>query len=101
MGLSGLSASKWVQVCNPKSTPKSYPKKKGKKKPKSKLGLPKVIMGLDKSLNQSLRGNSKKVSSMSSNGPPRNYGGVLEVNFKTCAKGTKLRVYKPILIFEN
>ena len=75
--------------------------KRKEKKPKSKLGLPKVIMGLDKSLNQSLRGNSKKVSSMSSNGPPRNYGGVLEVNFKTCAKGTKLRVYKPILIFEN
>ena len=35
----------------------------------------------------------KKVSSMSSNGPPRNYYGVLEVNLKTCAKGTKLRVY--------
>ena len=101
MGLSGRSASKWVQVCNPKSTPKSYPKMKGKKKPKSKLGLPKIIMGLDKSFSQSFRGNSKKVSSMNSNGPPRNYGGVLEVNFKTCTKGTKLRVYKPILIFEN
>ena len=35
----------------------------------------------------------KKVSSMSSNGPPRNYYGALEVNLKTCAKGTKLRVY--------
>ncbi|KAJ9671035.1 hypothetical protein PVL29_027156 [Vitis rotundifolia] len=51
-------------------------------------------MGLGKSLNQSLRGGSKKASSMSSNGLPRNYRGVLEVNLKTCAKGTKLRVYK-------
>ena len=50
-------------------------------------------MGLDKSLDQSLRGGSKKVSSMSNNGPPRNYYGALEVNLKTCAKGTKLRVY--------
>ena len=36
----------------------------------------------------------KKVSSTSSNGPPRNYRGALEVDLKTCAKGTKLRVYK-------
>ena len=35
----------------------------------------------------------KKVSSMSNNGPPRNYCGALELNLKTCAKGTKLRVY--------
>ena len=35
----------------------------------------------------------KKVSSTSSNGPPRNYCGALEVNLKACAKGTKLRVY--------
>ena len=34
----------------------------------------------------------KKVSSMSSNGPPRNYCGALEVNLKTCAKWIKLRV---------
>ena len=40
----------------------------------------------------------KKVSSMSSNGPPRNYYGALEVNLKTCAKGTKLRVYN-FLVF--
>ncbi|RVW35693.1 Leaf rust 10 disease-resistance locus receptor-like protein kinase-like 1.1-like 2.1 [Vitis vinifera] len=33
------------------------------------------------------------VSRTSSNGPPRNYRGALEVNLKTCAKGTKLRVY--------
>ena len=31
---------------------------------------------------------------MSSNGSPRNYYGKLEVNLKTCAKGTKWRVYK-------
>ncbi|KAJ9671211.1 hypothetical protein PVL29_027276 [Vitis rotundifolia] len=35
----------------------------------------------------------KKVSSINSNGPPRNYYGALEVNLKTCAKGTKWRVY--------
>ena len=57
--------------------------------PKSKLGLPRVTTGLDKSLNQSLRGGSKKVSSMSSYGPLRNYCGALELNLKSCAKGTK------------
>ena len=55
--------------------------------------------GSDKSLNQSLRGGSKKVSSMSSNGPPRNYCGALKMNLKTCAKGTKLRVYTTNLKF--
>ena len=30
---------------------------------------------------------------MSSYGPPKNYRGALEVDLKTCAKGTKLRVY--------
>ena len=40
---------------------------------KSKLGLSRVTTGLDKSLNQSLRGGSKKVSNVSSYGPPRNY----------------------------
>ena len=56
-------------------------------------------MELDKSLNQSLRGGSKKVSSMNSNGLPRNYCGVLKMNLKTCAKGTKWRVYN--IIFER
>ena len=42
----------------------------------------------------------KKVSSMSSNGPPRNYCGALEVNLKTCAKRTKLRVYNYLLYFK-
>ena len=36
---------------------------------------------------------------MSSNGPPRNYRGVLEVNLQTCAKGTKWRVYILSLFF--
>ena len=40
---------------------------------KSKLGLRRVTMGLDKSLNQSLRGGSKKVGTVSSYEPPRNY----------------------------
>nr|CAN75008.1 hypothetical protein VITISV_018593 [Vitis vinifera] len=35
----------------------------------------------------------KKVSGMSSHGPPRNYFKALKTNLKTCAKGTKLRVY--------
>ena len=61
--------------------------------PKSKLGLLRVTIGLNESLYQSLRGGSKKVSSMSSYGPLRNYCGALEVNLKTYAKGTKLRVY--------
>ena len=56
-------------------------------------------MELDKSLNQSLRGGSKKVSSMSSNELPRNYYGALKMNLKTCAKGTKWRVYN--IIFER
>ena len=35
---------------------------------------------------------------MSSYGPPRNYRGALEVDLKTCAKGTKLRVYRGLVI---
>ena len=38
----------------------------------------------------------KKVSCTSSNGPPRSYYGALKMNLKTCAKGTKLRVYTPL-----
>ena len=37
--------------------------------PRSKLGLPKVTMELDKSLNQSPQGGLEKISYMSSNGP--------------------------------
>ena len=35
---------------------------------------------------------------MSSNGPPRNYYGALKTNLKTCAKGTKLRVYNEFVV---
>ena len=45
---------------------------KRKEKPKSKLGLLRVTMGLDESLNQSLQGGLEKISYMSSNGRPRN-----------------------------
>ena len=72
-------------MCYPKSAPKSYLK--------SKLGLLRVIMGLDKSLNQSLQGGEKKINNMNNNGLPRNYCETLEVNLKTCAKWTKWRVY--------
>ena len=41
--------------------------------PKSKLGLPRVTMELDKSLNQSSQGDLEKIGYTSSNGPPRNY----------------------------
>ena len=37
--------------------------------PKSKLGLPRVTMGLDKSLNQSSQGGLEKIGYTSSNGP--------------------------------
>ena len=40
--------------------------------PKSKLGLPRVIMELDKSLNQSPQGGLENISYTSSNGPPGN-----------------------------
>ena len=40
--------------------------------PKFKLGLPRVTMELDKSLNQSPQGGSEKIGYTSSNGPPGN-----------------------------
>ena len=40
--------------------------------PKAKLGLPRAIMGSDKSLNQSLQGGLKKKGYTSNNGPPGN-----------------------------
>ena len=40
--------------------------------PKSKLGLPRVTMRLDKSLNQSPQGGLEKIGHTSSNGPSRN-----------------------------
>ena len=42
---------------------------KRKEKPKSKLGLLRVTMRLDKSLNQSLKCDLEKISYMSNNGP--------------------------------
>ena len=41
-------------------------------KPKSKLGLLRVTMRLDKSLNQSPQGGLEKIGYTSSNGPPEN-----------------------------
>ena len=67
-----------------------------KEKPKSKLGLPRVTMGLDKSFNQSLRDSLKMVSCMSSYGPPRDYYGVLKEHLKTCVEGLKWRAYRRI-----
>ena len=40
--------------------------------PKSKLGLPRVTMELDKSLNHSPQGGLEKIDYTSSNGPPGN-----------------------------
>ena len=40
--------------------------------PKSKLGLPRVTMELDKSLNQSPQGRLENIGYASSNGPPGN-----------------------------
>ena len=39
------------------------------KKPKSKLRLPRITMGSDEFLNQSLKGGLEKISYMNSNGP--------------------------------
>ena len=66
---------------------------------KFKLGLPRVIMGFDKSLNQNLQSGSKKISYMSSNGSLGNYYGALKVNLKTCDKGTKWKVYNYLFFF--
>ena len=41
--------------------------------PKSKLRLPRVTMGLDKSLNQGLQGDLENIGYTSSNEPPMNY----------------------------
>ena len=81
-------------VPNGPGVSKSYPKKNNKSL-SLKLGLPRVIIrgqiNLSTKVSEATR---KKVSCTSSNGPLRNYRGALEVNLRTCAKGTKLRVYK-------
>ena len=40
--------------------------------PKSKLGLPRVIIGLNESFNRSPQGGLEKIGYTSSNGPPEN-----------------------------
>ena len=67
-------------------------------KPKSKLRLPRVTIRGQIIPQVVFEVVQKKVSSMSSNGPPRNYCGVLEVNLQTCAKWTKLRFYKDLYL---
>ena len=65
------------------------------KKLKSKLRLPRITMGSDESLNQSLKGGLEKISYMNSNGPLGNCCKVpSELGNRTCASRTKWRVYK-------
>ena len=45
--------------------------------PKSKLGLPRVTIGLNKSFNQSSHGDLEKIGYTSSNGPSGNFCKVL------------------------
>ena len=52
-------------------------------KPNSKLGLPKVTIRGQINLSTKVSEvTQKNVSSMSSNGPPRNYCGALKTNFE-------------------
>ena len=70
--------------------------------PKSKLGLPRVTMGLDKSFNQSPQGGLEKIGYTSSNGPLVNCCKVPEqIPNRTCAKRTKWRVYSPFEVSQN
>nr|CAN74928.1 hypothetical protein VITISV_038595 [Vitis vinifera] len=55
-----------------------------------------ILVAMRKLLEQAAISTWKRVSRTSSNGPPRNYRGALEVNLKTCAKRAKLRVYSHI-----
>ena len=74
--------------------PKSYPKTKSKKSVSLKVRAAKGHnKGSDNPSTKVSEVTQKKVSRMSSNGPPRNYFEALKTNLKTCAKGTKLRVY--------
>ena len=68
----------------------SGPNKKRKKTPKSKLKLPRITMGSDESLNQSLQGGLEKISYMISNGPPGN-----------CCKVSSEHVIGHVLIRQN
>ena len=85
-------------VPNRPGVSKSYPKKNNKSL-SLKLGLPRVTIRGQINLSTKVSEvTHKKVSCTSSNGPPRGYCGALEVNLKTCAKGTKLRVYNVISV---
>ena len=55
----------------------------------------------NKPFNQSLQNGSENISSMSNNGPLRHYYGALEMNLKTCTKGTKMRVYTWFCLYEQ
>ena len=65
-------------------------KEREKKTPKSKLKLPRITMGSDESLNQSLQGGLEKISYMISNGPPGN-----------CCKVSSEHVIGHVLIRQN
>ena len=51
----------------------------------------------DKPLNQSPQSGLEKVSYTSRNGLSKKHCGTLEVNLKTCAKGTKWSVYNSVI----
>ena len=81
-------------VPNRPGVSKSYPKKNNKSL-SLKLGLPRVTIRGQINLSTKVSEvTQKKVSRMSSNRPPRNYFEALKTNLKSCAKGTKLKVYK-------
>ena len=66
-------------------------------KPKSKSKLPGItIKGQIIPSTEVSEVTQKKVNYTSTNGPPRNHYGTLKTKLKTCAKGTKLRVYTVI-----
>ena len=61
-----------------------------KEKPKSQLKLPRITMGSNESLNQSLQGGLEKISYMNSNGPSGN-----------CCKVPSEHVIGHVLIRQN
>ena len=61
---------------------------------KSKVGLPRVTMELDKSLNHSPQGGLEKIGYTSSNGPPEKLlQSIEQILNRTCTRKTKSRVY--------
>ena len=65
-------------------------------KPKFGLGLPRVTIRGQIIPQSKFPNDSENVNYTSSNGPTNKHCGTLEVNLKTCAKETKLRVYNII-----